>query len=358
MTQAYAGDKSPIITGHFDVKISSVAARALWYVNPSHAEIWADTLHAQPNDDCLVRALHSAVSRGTESLVFHGQVPESEYSRMRAPAMGGHFPFPVKYGYCHVGLVEQGPAELEGQRVFSLWPHQTAFFAPAASLCRLPDALPGNRAVLAANMETALNAVWTAKVGPADRIAVVGGGVVGLLVAYLCGQLPGAQVTVIDLHRGRATLCHTLGVRYAHPEDLSDSGTDSPSAINNCDVVFHTSGHPAGLATALGLAGEEATVVELSWYGTRQVEVPLGQAFHSRQLRLLSCQVGHIEADHRPRWSYRRRLQAALDLLLDDRLDHLLAPAVDFDRVPGCLGQLLDPTHPALCQVIDYPTRS
>lgn len=337
---------------------SSVVAHALWYVSPSHAEIRTDTLHAQPTDECLVRALHSGVSRGTESLVFHGQVPESEYTRMRSPAMGGQFPFPVKYGYCHVGVVEQGPAELEGQRVFSLWPHQTAFFAPAASLCRLPDALPGSRAVLAANMETALNAVWTAKVGPADRIAVVGGGVVGLLVAYLCGQLPGAQVTVIDLHRERATLCHALGVAYAHPEDLSDANNDGQSATSHCDVVFHTSGHPAGLTTALGLAGEEATVVELSWYGTRRVEVPLGQAFHSRQLRLLSCQVGHIEADHRPRWDYRRRLQAALNLLLDDRLDHLLAPAVVFDRVPELLGQLLDPTQSALCQVIDYPTRS
>ncbi len=333
---------------------SSVLAHALWYVRPSQAEIRSETLHAGPGDDCLVRALHSAVSRGTESLVFHGQVPESEYTRMRAPAMGGQFPFPVKYGYNHVGLVEQGPAELEGQRVFSLWPHQTAFFAPAASLCHLPDALPGNRAVLAANMETALNAVWTAKVGPADRIAVVGGGVVGLLVAYLCGQLPGAQVTLIDLYRGRATLCHALGVQYAHPDDLINLQADTA----NCDVVFHTSGQPAGLTTALELAGDEATVVELSWYGTRRVEIPLGQAFHSRQLQLLSCQVGHIDAAHRPRWDYRRRLQAAINLLLDDRLDHLLVPAIAFEDVPNQLGHLLDPTHPALCQVIDYPSGS
>lgn len=331
-----------------------MVAQALWYVGPGRAEILTETVHARPTDDCLVRALHTAVSRGTESLIFHGLVPESEHERMRAPSMGGQFPFPVKYGYCHVGLVEQGPPELEGQRVFSLQPHQTQFFAPAASLCRLPDALPGCRAVLAANMETALNAVWTAKVGPADRIAVVGGGVVGLLVAYLCGQLPGAQVTVIDLYRGRATLCHALGVQYAHPDDRIAIQTDAA----DCDVVFHTSGHPAGLATALELAGEEATVVELSWYGTRRVEVPLGQAFHSRQLRLLSCQVGHIDAAHRPRWDYRRRLQAAINLLLDDRLDRLLAPAIALEDVPKQLGHLLGPTHPALCQVIDYPSRS
>jgi len=329
-------------------------AHALWYVGPGQAEILTETIQAASPDECLVRSLHSAVSRGTESLVFHGLVPQSEYERMRAPSMGGQFPFPVKYGYCHVGLVETGPPELEGQRVFSLHPHQTAFFAPSSSLCLLPDALPGHRAVLAANMETALNALWTAKVGPADRIAVVGGGVVGLLVAFLCGQLPGAQVTVIDLFRGRATLCHSLGVQYAHPDDLADASINA----HDCDVVFHTSGHPAGLTTALTLAGDEATVVELSWYGTRGVEVPLGQAFHSRQLRLLSCQVGHIEASHRPRWDYRRRLQAALTLLLDNRLDGLLEPAVAFNDLPEHLVRLLDSTHPALCQVIDYPPRN
>lgn len=334
--------------------MSSVHAQALWYVGLEQAIIQTETAKAASTQDCLVTALHSAISRGTESLIFHGRVPPSEYERMRAPYMGGHFPFPVKYGYCHVGLIEKGPAALEGQRVFSLHPHQSTFFAHPSTLCPLPDALPGARAVLAANMETALNAVWTAKVGPADRITIVGGGVVGLLVAYLCGQLPGTQVSVIDPFRGRATHCRALGVDYLHPEDLDDTASDT----QDCDVVFHTSGNPQGLQTALALAGNEATVVELSWYGTRIVPVALGQAFHSRQLRLLSCQVGHIEASHQPRWDFRRRLNAAIGLLLDERLDCLLEPGIALDDVPACLNRLFDPDHPALCQVIDYPFRN
>ena len=333
----------------FSVPTSSVLADALWYLEPGQANVQTETVEPASPEDCLVTALHSAVSRGTESLIFHGRIPPSEYQRMRAPFMGGQFPFPVKYGYCHVGLVEQGSAELEGQRVFSLHPHQSAFFARPSTLCPLPDALPGTRAVLAANMETALNAVWTAKVGPADHVTIVGAGVVGLLVAYLCGQIPGTQVCVIDPFEGRATLCHALGVQYLHPDRIDDA------LARDCDVVFHTSGNPKGLETALACAGNEAAVIELSWYGNRIVPVSLGQAFHSRQLRLLSCQVGHIESSHLPRWDYRRRLVAAIDLLLDDRLDCLLEPAIALAEVPARLNRLFDPDHPALCQVIDYP---
>lgn len=336
------------------MQTSTVIAHALWYEGPQQAAIRAETLRVKSPEECLVIGLHSAISRGTESLIFNGRVPPSEFQRMRAPFMEGEFPFPVKYGYCHVGLVEQGPSELEGQRVFSLQPHQSALIADPGMLCPLPDALPGARAVLAANMETALNAVWTAKVGPADRVAIVGGGVVGLLVAYLCGQMPGVQVNVIDPFRGRATHCRALGVGYLHPDDRDSIATDAL----DCDVVFHTSGNPQGLQTALALAGNEAAVIELSWYGDRLVQVPLGQAFHSRQLRLLSCQVGHIEAAHQARWDYRRRLVAALNLLLDERLDCLLEPGISLNDVPAHLHQLFDPDHPALCQVIDYPYRN
>lgn len=336
----------------FSVQTTSVTALSLWYVAPGHAELRAEALSAPSDGDCRVRSLHGAVSRGTESLVFKGLVPDSEHERMRAPFMGGQFPFPVKYGYCNVGLVEEGPQDLVGQRVFSLSPHQTLFNAPAAALAVLPIDLPSRRAVLAANMETALNAVWTAKAAPADRIAVVGGGVVGLLVAYLCSQLPGASVTVIDPHAGRAALCRALGAQWTCP------ATANRTLGDRCDVVFHTSGHPQGLTTALGLAGNEASVVELSWYGTQSVAVPLGEAFHSRQLRLLSCQVGHIEASHRARWDYRRRLMAALDLLRDSRLDLMLEPGVAFEALPTHMTSLFSPDNHPLCQVIDYPQRS
>ena len=274
-----------------------------------------------------------------------GRVPESEFERMRAPFMAGNFPFPVKYGYATVGRVEAGAEDLRGRTVFTLHPHQTFFNVPASAAVVLPENLPPQRAVLAANMETALNAVWDAAPGPADRIAIVGAGVVGALVGYLCGRLPGAEVTLVDPNPARAELARTLGVGFARPE----------AAKGDCDLVVHASGNPAGLGTALALAGEEATVLEMSWYGDAPVTAALGGAFHSRRLRLISSQVGQIAPSHRPRWTYGRRLTAALTLLDDPRLDALLAQPVAFHDLVLRLPAILDAKSGTLCQPITYP---
>src|SRR5262249_12247445 len=150
------------------------------------------------------RALYSALSRGTEALVFAGRVPASEFDRMRAPYMGGALPFPVKYGYSVIGAVENGPADMQGRTVFVLHPHQSRFDVPASAAVPLSEGLAPARAVLAANMETALNAIWDGEPKAGDRVAVVGAGVVGTLVGYLCRRmLPGADVTLIDINPKR-----------------------------------------------------------------------------------------------------------------------------------------------------------
>jgi threonine dehydrogenase-like Zn-dependent dehydrogenase len=292
-----------------------------------------------------VRTLYSAISRGTERLVLAGRVPESEYTRMRAPFMGGAFPFPVKYGYAAVGRVEIGPPELAGRAVFALHPHQDIFDVPADAVVPLPHDVPHARAVLAANMETALNAVWDGAPGPADRVAVVGAGVVGACVAWLCGRIPGTEVTLVDVEPSRAGLARSLGAAFATPGD----------APPDCDLVVHASGTGEGLSTALGLAGMEATVLEMSWYGAGEIGVALGGAFHSRRLKLISSQVGQVAATRRPRWTHGRRLAAALDLLREPALDALLAPAIDFADLPGRLADILSGQSGVLCQVVRYP---
>ena len=319
-------------------------AQALWYTGPGQVEIRQESLPEPQTGELRVRALYGAISRGTEGLVLAGRVPASEYERMRAPFMGGDFPFPVKYGYSTVGRVEQGTESLLGRTIFSLHPHQTLFNIRASAVVVLPKDLPPQRAVLAANMETALNAVWDAAPSPADRIAIVGGGVVGSLVAYLCGRLPGAEVTLVDVNPARAELAKAFGVSFATPE----------SAKGDCDLVVHASGNPTGLGTALALAGEEATVVELSWYGNSAVTAQLGGAFHSRRLRLLSSQVGRIAPSHRPRWTHGRRLAAALALLADARLELLLATPVFFRDLRDQLPNILDARSGILCQPISY----
>jgi hypothetical protein len=319
-------------------------ARSLWYSAPGRAEIRDGPLRDAGPGEVSVRALYSAISRGTERLVFAGRVPPSEYERMRAPFMGGSFPFPVKYGYAIAGRVEQGPAELEGRLVFALHPHQSRFTLPVEAVVPVPENVPPARAVLAANMETALNAMWDAAPGPADRIAIIGAGVVGSLVAWLCGGLPGARVTLVDIEPSRADLARTLGVGFSAPAD----------APENCDLVVHASATAAGLATALRLAGEEATVLEMSWYGSDEVSVPLGGAFHSRRLKLVSSQVGKVAPSHRARWTHARRLAAALELLADPALDALIAPAVKFDELPARLPDILAPESGILCQLVEY----
>lgn len=323
---------------------SADIAAALWYCEAGKVEIRQEILALPGADEVRVTSLYSAISRGTESLVFAGRVPRSEFARMRAPFMAGEFPFPVKYGYATVGRVEDGSVALRGRNVFVLHPHQTAFNVPAASVVMLPDNVPPHRALLAANMETALNGVWDAVPGPADDIAVVGAGVVGCLVAYLCGQLPGAKVTLVDINPARAELASALGVGFAEPA----------KAKRDCDVVVHASGSPDGLGTALDLAGDEATVLEMSWYGDRAVSALLGGPFHSRRLRLISSQVGSIAASHRPRWSHHRRLSAAVGLLADPRLDALLAPAIAFGDLPKRLPEILAAGSGILCQPIAY----
>jgi hypothetical protein len=316
-------------------------AEALWYTAPGQAEIRPEP----PGEGAVrVRALFSAVSRGTERLVFSGAVPESEFERMRAPHMGGTFPFPVKYGYAIVGQVEDGPQDLVGRVVFALHPHQTVFWTAADAVVPVPIQVPGERAVLAANMETALNAVWDAQPGPADHIAVVGGGVVGVLVARLCARIPGTHVTLVDIAPERETVAHAFGLAFAAPD----------AAPRNCDLVVHTSGSSAGLATALDLAGDEATVLEVSWYGTRDVTAPLGAAFHSRRLKLISSQVGKVAPSHRARWTHRRRLGAALELLGEPGLDRLVSRPVPFRELPERLPKILSPESDALCPLISY----
>ncbi len=326
------------------VAASADVALALWYSGPGKVELRQEALALPGADEVRVKTLYSAISRGTESLVFGGRVPVGEFQRMRSPFMAGDFPFPVKYGYASVGRVQSGNDVLRNRNVFALYPHQTAFNIPASAAVVLPEQVPPHRAVLAANMETALNGVWDAAPGPADRIAVIGAGVVGSLVAYLCGRLPGADVTLIDINPARAELAGKLGVNFADPRN----------AKGDCDLVVHASGSPDGLRTALELAGDEATVLEMSWYGDAAVTAPLGGPFHSRRLRLISSQVGQIAPSHRPRWTYGRRLTAAVALLDDPRLDALLTPEVAFGDLPQRLPGILDAGSGILCQPIVY----
>jgi threonine dehydrogenase-like Zn-dependent dehydrogenase len=305
-------------------------ARAFWVAEPERGEIRAEPLPVPAANDALVRTLYSGISRGTETLVFKGKVPPGERERMRAPFQAGDFPAPVKYGYCNVGVVEQGPAELVGRRVFCLYPHQTRYVVPASALHVLPESVPPARAVLAANLETAVNALWDAAPQIGDRVAVVGAGTVGCLAAWLAARIAGTEVELVDVDERKCAAARALGVPFHAPA----------GARAEADVVIHASGTAAGLATALALAAFEATVAEVSWYGDAVPAVPLGGAFHSRRLTLKSSQVGTVAAAQRPRWSHARRMELVMRLLAHAELDALVTGESPFEELPAVLARL------------------
>ncbi|TVS11072.1 MAG: dehydrogenase [Wenzhouxiangella sp.] len=319
-------------------------AEAFWVSEPNKGELRSEQLPAPGEGQVRVRTRFSGISRGTEALVFAGRVPASQRSLMRAPFQEGEFPAPVKYGYASVGEVEHGPDHLLGQSVFCLFPHQDLYLVPIDAVVALPAGLSPERAILAANAETALNVVWDAAVGPGDRVCVIGGGVVGCLVAWLAGKIPGTDVTLVDLQPQRAAIAALLQVAFSPPD----------AAPPDQDVVIHASASEAGLVTALGCAGLEATVVEASWFGDQRPSLPLGEAFHSRRLTLRSSQVGRLPAARTGRWTLRRRLQKALQLLLDARLDCLISGESRFRELPDTMPRLAQGGGDVLCHRIVY----
>jgi 2-desacetyl-2-hydroxyethyl bacteriochlorophyllide A dehydrogenase len=323
------------------------AARAFWIAEPGRGEIRSEPLPPVSTEDVVVRTLFSGVSRGTEALVFQGRVPPTEYQRMRAPYQAGEFPAPIKYGYASVGRIELGPRDLQDRTVFVLHPHQTRYVVPAEAVHVLPDDVPADRAVLTAYLETAINGLWDARPHIGDRIVVVGGGTVGCLVAWLAGKIPGCDVELVDINPQREAIAHVFGVRFAPPDTVWEGA----------DVVIHASGSPAGLELALKVAGFEATVVEMSWYGDQPVSIPLGEAFHARRLTLRSSQVGNVASSQRARWDARRRMQLALTMLTESVLDVLITGESDFEDLPATMAQIAEGPANTLCHRIRYPPR-
>lgn len=321
-------------------------AQALWLTDKERAEFREEELPPLGENEVRIRSRFGAISRGTEALVFRGAVPQSEYAMMRAPLQHGDFPFPVKYGYAVVGTIVSGPDERLGETVFCLHPHQDVFDAPVQMAIPLPASVPPVRAVLAANMETALNGLWDAGILPGDRVAVVGGGLVGLLVAYLAAGIPGTEVTIVDINDDRRRHADMFGCGFT-------TAVEAQSKPGDRDVVIHTSASSAGLATAIALAGFEARIVEMSWYGERMPDVPLGGRFHSQRLSIIGSQVGHVPPDRRSRWPLSRRMAKALELLADNRLDTLVSGETAFDDLDRDYASILANPN-TLCHRIRY----
>jgi len=303
-------------------------------------------------DEVLVKALYSGISRGTESLVYSGKVPSSEWSRMRCPNQTGEFSFPINYGYASVGKVISVGSDVTntkaGDKVFVLHPHQDRFIVGDSWINVLPDDLQDPEiAVLSANMETALNANWDADIENRKSIVVVGGGVVGILTAYVAKQLSGKKPVLIDIDERKAELANKFGFDFALARDAASED------FGKFECVFHTSASEKGLQLAIDLAVFEGRVIEMSWYGDKPISINLGGAFHSQRISLISSQVGHVSANKRQSHSHSDRMSLAMDLLRNSALKALLKPIVPFADLPDRLDEVLTSSE-TLCPLVTY----
>ncbi|NNC13612.1 zinc-binding alcohol dehydrogenase [Planctomonas sp. JC2975] len=325
-------------------------AIALWTTGPGMAELRHEPQRQAGAGEASVRTMWTGVSRGTEMIVARGDVPQTEQERMRAPFQEGDFPFPVKYGYLNVGVVEDGPPQWRGRTVFSLHPHQSRFVASIDALVPVPDAVPARRAVLAGAVETAVNVIWDARPLIGDRVVVVGAGMIGCSVAALLRGIPGLAVTLVDIDAAKAEIAQALGARFAAPHDAPpDVDVDA-----DADVVIEASGSAAGLGLALRLAPTDGEVVVASWYGSGEVPLELGADFHSRRLTIRSSQVGAVAPSRRGRRTTRERLALALRLLEDPAFDALLGGASGWRELPSVIASLAAGTADEMCHTIDW----
>jgi 2-desacetyl-2-hydroxyethyl bacteriochlorophyllide A dehydrogenase len=308
-------------------------ATAVWFAKRGCVELRSEPVPDVGLRDVRVRAVASGLSHGTEMLVFRGQIPAG--MGLDLPTLRGSFDFPIKYGYASVGRVVETGADVHdarpGDLVFALYPHQTEYVVPMAFAVRLPEALEPELGVFLANMETAVNVVLDAAPRLGERVLIFGQGVVGLLLTQLVRQAGARGVLVVDPIPLRRELAERVGADRALPpgEDLAGMVKELTDGVG-ADVVLEASGNGAALSQALDCVAVQGTIVVCSWYGTKEVRLPLGGAFHRGRLRIVSSQVGAIDPALQPRWTRERRMRAARDELSRLTLASLISHRVPF----------------------------
>lgn len=333
--------------------------KALWFTSSRTAELQREEISPPGRGQVQIRATASAISGGTEMLVYRGEVPAG--LPLDLPTLEGSFGFPIKYGYATVGVVEESGPGVEtptpGDPVFVHHPHQQAFNVSADMPALLPSGLDPTLGTFAANVETALNIVHDTPLRLGETGIVFGQGVVGLLVTQLLG-MSGARVLAVDPIESRRSLAHSFGADEALElgEDLRREVLEHTGG-RGADFAVEVSGSGDALQDAIDCVADEGTVVVASWYGTKRIGLALGENFHRGRLKLRSSQVGRLNPESAPRWDHRRRMEAVMDLLPKLELEALISDRIPFENVPDAY-KLLDESPEETLQVILIYTES
>lgn len=316
-------------------------ATAYWVEAAGRGALRRQTLRPPHDGEVEIVARFSGVSCGTERLVGRGRVPATAAATMACAGMQGTFALPISYGYSLVGEVVA-----TGERVFTMHPHHDRAVVPHDRLVALPDDVPSPRATLLPNLETALNAVWDAELRTGERVVVLGGGAVGLLLTFALARCHDGPVTLVEAAAERRTFAARLPW-------LADVLAPEAVAAERAAVAFHTTASAAGLQLAIDAVGFEGRVIELSWYGDEAVPVHLGGSFHHARKRIVASQVATVAPSHRAAGRGARTARV-LELLRDARLDALRSEAIPFAELPAFFARLYrgDPTMP--CPLVEY----
>jgi 2-desacetyl-2-hydroxyethyl bacteriochlorophyllide A dehydrogenase len=311
-----------------------VKARALWFAAPRTATLREESVPPPGPGEVRVETVASAVSSGTEMLVYRGEVPQ--HLPLDLPTLRGTYGFPIKYGYAAAGRVfDMGPGVEQfsvGDPVFVHHPHQEVFVVPARMPVRLPEGLDPLLGVFVANLETAINVVHDTPLRLGESALVLGGGVVGQLVARLLRLAGAGAVLVVDPLHMRRELAVAAGADHALGVEGLNERVKEITGGRGVDVAVEASGSGAALQAAIEAVALEGTVVVASWYGTRPVTLDLGGHFHRGRVRLRSSQVGRLDPALAPRWDRDRRTETAVALLDKLKLGNLISHRLPFDR--------------------------
>jgi 2-desacetyl-2-hydroxyethyl bacteriochlorophyllide A dehydrogenase len=305
--------------------------RALRFVAPRRLEIQQVAVRPPADGELLVRTRWSGISGGTEMLAYRGELDPRMLRDETIGSLGGRFDYPFSYGYSCVGEVLTSHAHdiPEGTTVFAFHPHQDAFVVAGEDTVNIDD-VDERAATLFPLVETALQVALDAGPHLGEPVVVFGIGPVGVLAAALL-QRGGAEVVGTDPRTDRREAASAFGIRAVHPSD-TDAVVHEMTSGAGVPLVVDATGHPAALAPALELLAHEGEVLVCSWYGTKQVSLPLGGAFHRRRLRIRSTQVSTIPARLADRWDVPRRRRAAARLLGELPVKLLATHDVPFDR--------------------------
>ncbi len=335
--------------------------QSLLFTAPGRVEVRAEPLAPPAAGEVAVQTLASAISPGTEMLVYRGQAPTEMAVDETIGALAGTFTFPLKYGYAAVGrITDLGPGVDPGWRgrlVFAFNPHESHFIAPVASLLSLPADLDPDAALFLPNMETAVNFLLDGAPLIGEQVAVFGQGIVGLLTTALLARLPLASLITLDRYPLRREASLSLGAHASLDPSAPDALAQLQSHLRadrsyaGADLTYELSGAPAALDAALAATGFNGRVVVGSWYGRKRADLNLGGRFHRSRIRLIGSQVSTLTPELTGRWTKSRRLQAAWQMLREVKPARLITQRFPFAEAAQAY-ELVD-RRPADCiQVI------